>query len=298
MINVKRYIPLLILPLLAACNNGNDRADAYGNFEATEIIISSEANGRLLKFDVMEGDELSAGQPVGLVDTTTLHLKKKQLQARIEALGTKTIDIPSQINVLLERRSILEREQRRVENLLEDGAATQKQLDDIVGQIDVINSELKASREKLRTNNRGLLSEITPIQYQIEEINDQINKAMLINPATGTVLTKFAEEHEIVGFGKPLYRISDISKMYLRAYISGKQLDDIRLGQKVTVRIDEDASDYKEYEGTISWVSDEAEFTPKIVQTREERVNLVYAIRVRVDNNGYIKIGMPGEVVF
>jgi HlyD family secretion protein len=232
------------------------------------------------------------------VDTITLHLKKKQLEAKIRALSNKTINIPSQINVLIERKSNLERDKKRIKNLYEAGAATQKQWDDIQGELQVINSEIKANRERLETNNAGLLSEILPLQYQIEEINDQINRAILYNPVHGTVLTKYSEENEIVSFGKPLYRIADINRIILRAYISGSQLDDIKIGQKVTVLIDKNKSDYRSYPGTISWISDKAEFTPKIVQTKEERVNLVYAIKILVENDGAIKIGMPGEVVF
>lgn len=280
------------------CGRTNDAADAYGNFEATEVLISSESNGKLLDFIVEEGDELVSGQRIGLVDTIPLYLKKKQLQARIEALNTKTIDIPSQINVLIERKNVIERERRRLENLFKEGAATQKQWDDINGEIDVINRELRANRERLETSNKGLLGEILPIEWQIEEINDQINRSVLINPVTGTVLTKYAEENEVVNYGKPLYNIADLTEVYLRAYIAGVDMSGIRLGQKVQVFIDDSKNGLKGYEGTISWVSGKAEFTPKIVQTRDERINLVYALKIRVANDGDIKIGMPGEVKF
>jgi len=292
------FLGISILLLTQACNLGNDQSDAYGNFEATEILISSESNGKLLDFDIDEGDLLSSGQKIGLIDTLPLHLKKKQLQAKIISLSKKTIDIPSQINVLIERKSNLEREINRVNSLYKDGAATQKQVDDIMGEQDVINSEIRANRERLQTNNEGLLSEILPLQYQIEEINDQINRAIIFNPTSGTVLTKYAEESEIVVYGKPLYRIADINEMILRAYISGDQLDDIKIGQKVKVMIDKNRTEYKSYDGVISWIAEKAEFTPKIVQTKEERVNLVYAIKIRVNNDGHIKIGMPGEVIF
>jgi len=292
------YLLIIIITTLFSCQNNNGEGDAYGNFEATEVVISAEANGKLIHFELEEGDQIETGKSVGVVDTIPLYLKKKQIQGKIEALTTKTLDIPSQINVLIERLNVLSRDKKRLENLFRDGAATQKQLDDINGEIDVINSELKANRERLETNNTGLLSEIIPLQYQIEEINDQINKSILINPVKGTVLTKYAEENEIVSFGKPLYRIADINKMYLRAYIGGDQLDDISLGQKVTVLIDKDKSSYSSFDGIVSWISDKAEFTPKIVQTKDERVNLVYAIKVQVNNDGAIKIGMPGEVIF
>jgi HlyD family secretion protein len=292
------YIGICILVSSPGCHRGNDKSDAYGNFEATEIIISSESNGKLLTFSIHEGDQLSSGQKIGLIDTIPLYLKKKQLEAKIISLSNKTINIPSQINVLIERKSNLERELNRINNLYKEGAATQKQLDDITGELEVINSEIKANRERLETSNEGLLSEILPLQYQIEEINDQINRAVVFNPVSGTVLTTYTEENEIVNYGKPLYRIADIEEMILRAYISGHQLDDIKIGQKVEVLIDKDKTDYRSYEGTISWISEKAEFTPKIVQTKEERVNLVYAIKIHVHNDGYIKIGMPGEVIF
>ncbi|MBS0000656.1 MAG: HlyD family efflux transporter periplasmic adaptor subunit [Cyclobacteriaceae bacterium] len=295
---INTHILFALLILNQSCEFGNDESDAFGNFEATEILISSESNGKLLDFQLEEGDLIKAGEKVGLVDTIGLHLRKKQLEAKIRSLSHKTLDIPSQINVLIERKSNLEREKNRIENLYRDGAATQKQWDDIRGELDVIESEILANRERLQTNNAGLMSEILPLQYQVEEINDQINKAVLLNPVTGIVLTKFAEAHEVVSFGKPLYRIADMEEVILRAYISGKQLDDIRLGQQVTVLIDQNESEFKTYNGKISWISEKAEFTPKIVQTKEERVNLVYAIKILVKNDGFIKIGMPGEVKF
>ncbi len=289
---------LLLSSFITGCNNSSDDADAYGNFEATEVLISAESNGKLIEFDLVEGDIINAGENIGLVDTLPLNLKKKQMQARIQALNTKTLNIPSQINVLIERKNVLEREKRRIENLFKEGAATQKQMDDINGQIDVTNKELMANKERLETSNKGLLSEILPIQWQIEEINDQINKSIIINPVSGTILTKYAEQYEIVNFGKPLYHIANLNELYLRAYISGGNLSQIKLGQSVKVYIDEGKNDLKEYDGTISWISDKSEFTPKIVQTKEERVNLVYAIKVRVINDGGIKIGMPGEIKF
>jgi len=292
-------IPILGFAIsLSACLDNSDIADAYGNFEATEILISSEANGKLLEFNLVEGDEFEAGQRIGLVDTIPLYLKKKQLQARIEALNTKTLNIPSQINVLIERKSVIERERQRIKNLFNEGAATQKQLDDINGEIDVINKELKANKERLETNNRGLLSEILPIEWQIEEINDQINKAILTNPVDGIVLNKYAEQYEIVNYGKPLYQIANLNALFLRAYVGGDFLNQIKLGQNVKVYIDEGKDNLKEYNGVISWISEKAEFTPKIVQTKEERVNLVYAVKIGVENDGSIKIGMPGELKF
>ena len=283
---------------LVSCEGNGPETDAYGNFEATEVLISAETNGKLLSFTVKEGTSIEKGTVVGLVDTIPLYYKKKQLHDRIDALSTKTLDIPSQINVLIERKNNLTREKNRIEKLLSDGAATQKQYDDISGEIDVVDSELIANRKRLETNNRGLLSEIKPLETQIAEINDMISKSILVNPVSGTVLDKFAEENEIVSFARPLYRIADLKEILLRAYLSGDQLDDIKIGQQVKVLIDEDKDNFKEYPGTIIWISDKAEFTPKIVQTKEDRVNLVYAMKILVNNDGYIKIGMPGEVIF
>jgi HlyD family secretion protein len=293
------FITLIVLLLFSyGCGNSDGEADAYGNFEATEVLISAESNGKLLEFTLQEGDQMATGQKIGLIDTIPLHLKKKQMLARIEALNTKTLDIPSQINVLIERKSVIEREKRRIGNLFMEGAATQKQLDDINGELNVLNKELKATKERLETNNQGLLSEILPIERQIDEINDQITRSIIINPVKGTVLTKYSEQYEIVNYGKPLYNIADLNEVYLRAFVGGDYLSNIKLGQKVKVFIDSGKNELMEYPGTITWISDKSEFTPKIVQTREERVNLVYAIKVLVINDGNIKLGMPGEVKF
>jgi HlyD family secretion protein len=295
-----KYNYLFLIPVLATlgCDNRNNGSDAYGNFETTEVTISSESNGKLIQFNIEEGEDLKPGIQTGLVDTIQLYYKKEQFVARIASLYSKTIDIPSQINVLLERKKILEKEQNRIKNLFSENAATQKQLDDINGEIDIINKELKANQERLEINNKGLLSEIKPLKAQIDEINDQIRRCKINNPIQGTVLAKYAEENEITSFGKPLYKIADLSTVYLRAYLSGDQVDDIKIGQKVKVLIDKDNKSFHNYDGVITWVSEKSEFTPKIVQTKKERVNLVYAIKIRVVNDGRIKIGMPGEVKF
>jgi HlyD family secretion protein len=293
-----KYNYIFFLPFLTllGCGNRNNSSDAYGNFETTEITISSEGNGKLIFFNIDEGDELKSGFEAGLVDTLQLYYKKEQLEARIASFHSKTIDIPSQINVLVERKKVLEKERDRVNNLLTANAATQKQLDDINGEIEVNDRELKANLERLEINNNGLLSEIKPLKAQIDEINDQIRRCKINNPVDGTVLSKYAQKNEITSFGKPLYKIADLSTVYLRAYVSGDQLDDIKIGQKVTVLIDEDNKSFHTYDGRITWISDKSEFTPKIVQTKKERVNLVYAIKIKVMNDGRIKIGMPGEV--
>ena len=294
---MNRYIILFTLTTsLFSCNRNNNVSDAYGNFEATEITISAEAQGRLLDFKLEEGDVLKSGDIVGLVDTITLHLRKEQLIARKEVIRNRLLNIPSQINVLKERKNNLVREKIRLEKLKEDQAATQKQLDDINGEIKVLDKELSAQYERLSTNNSGLAAELRPIDLQVEEIEDQIRKSKIINPVNGTVLVKYAEADEIVTFAKPLYKIADLDYLFLRAYVSQTQLDDIRIGEEIKVTIDKDDDSFHEYTGKITWISDKAEFTPKIVQTKEERVNLVYAIKVKVKNDGKIKIGMPGEI--
>ncbi|MFC2123951.1 HlyD family secretion protein [Bacteroidota bacterium] len=295
---MKRFIILFASAFsLLACNRNHDISDAYGNFEATEITISSEAQGKLIDFKIEEGDILKRGDKIGLIDTTALHLRKEQLIARKEVIRNRLLNIPSQINVLKERKTNLLREKERLDNLKKDNAATQKQLDDMAGEIKVLDKELEAQNERLKTNNAGLAAELRPIDLQIEEMEDQIRKSMIINPVNGTVLVKYSEVDEIVTFAKPLYKIADLEYLHLRAFVSQIQMDDITVGGGVKVLIDKDEDSFHEYNGKITWISDKAEFTPKIVQTKEERVNLVYAIKVKVKNDGKIKIGMPGEIV-
>ncbi len=282
---------------LTACQDNGDTADAYGNFEAQEVIVSAEGNGELLRFDVEEGQKLPAGQPIGLIDTTQLHLKRQQLRASIQALTGKTQEVQPQIDVLMEQKQNLKREEKRLQALVADNAATQKQLDDIQGQIEVVEKQIAAARSQNNELNQSILAEIAPLQAQIDVVNDQIRRCYINNPIDGTVLLKLAEPHEIAAMGKPLYTIARMDELELRAYISGAQLPHIKLGQEVEVLIDEDEEANRSLTGTISWISDKAEFTPKTIQTKEERVNLVYAFKVKVKNDGSLKIGMPGEVV-
>lgn len=296
---MKKYLLYIItlLPVLHGCIGNGEKADAYGNFEAVEVIISSEANGKLLSFQLEEGDKLETGQVVGYVDTMQLYLNRKQLQASIKAIKSKTQNVQVQIDVLQKQRINLLREKKRVENLLADSAATTKQYDDIVGQLDVVEKQIVATTSRLNTSNRGLLGEISPLEVKIEQIEDQIRKSVIINPDGGTVLTKFAYENEVTAFGKPLYKIADLKNITLRAYVSGNQLADLKIGQNVKVKIDQQDG-MKELSGQVTWISSTAEFTPKVIQTKEERVNLVYAFKVLVKNNGELKIGMPGELFF
>lgn len=283
---------------LWSCSGNGNRSDAYGNFEAEEIIVSAEIPGKIIALEVEEGVEYNAGTTVGLIDTMQLYLKKEQLKASIDALIQKTQDISSQINVLVEKKNNLEREKGRIKKLLEDSAATEKQWDDINGEIEVVEKQIKATKSKLETGNRGILAEINPLEYQVRQINDQINKSVILMPASGTVLTRFAEKGEFAGIGRPIFKLADLDEIFLRAYISGDQMPEIKLNQTVEVLTDDGSGSHRSYSGKVSWISDKAEFTPKTIQTREERVNLVYAIKVRVPNDGTLKIGMPGEVNF
>lgn len=296
---MKKYLLyfLALLPALYSCMGNGEKADAYGNFEAVEVIISSEANGKLLSFQLEEGEGLKANQIVGYVDTLQLHLNKKQLQASIMAIKSKTQNVQVQIDVLENQKKNLIREKKRVESLLADSAATTKQYDDIIGQLDVVDKQIVATKSQLNTVNRGLLGEISPLEVKIEQMEDQIQKSVIVNPNGGTVLTKFAYENEITGYGKPLYKIADLTNITLRGYVSGNQLAELKIGQNVKVNIDQ-KNGMRELPGQVTWISSNAEFTPKVIQTKEERVNLVYAFKVLVKNDGELKIGMPGEIYF
>ncbi|PHN03209.1 HlyD family secretion protein [Flavilitoribacter nigricans] len=294
-----KNIPILLILLsFVACQPEAERADAYGNFEADPTIIGAEANGRLLYLNVEEGEPLAAGRLVGLIDTTQLHLQKLQIKATIAALAAKTRSPLPEIEVLREQTRSLEREKARVEALLADKAATPKQLDDIQAQIDVVAKQIESARQRVNDANRGILSEADPLYAQLAVLDEQMRKCYIYNPIGGTVLTKMAKGNEMAHFGTALYRIASLDTVTLRAYFSGNQLSNIQLGQEVEVLIDQPGeAPMRSYRGTIEWIASEAEFTPKTIQTREERVNLVYAAKVDVPNtDGMLKIGMPGEV--
>lgn len=292
----KIYISLLISLsiIFTSCGKDEKRSDAYGNFEAVETIVSAEATGKLVDFNIEEGQLLEKDVTVGNIDTDQLSLKKKQLEAQKNTIKTKFKNVFSQISVYQEQKRVNQIEKERIERLLKDDAATTKQLDDINGSIGVLNKQIAS----IESQNSTTMQELKSIDVQIQQVQDQIEKSAIINPVKGTVLMKLAEQSEIVNYGKPLYKIADISTMELRVYVSGDQLSEIKIGQTVKVFIDAGKSEYKEFEGTISWISSKSEFTPKIIQTKEERVNLVYAVKIKVKNDGSLKIGMPGEVIF
>ncbi len=289
---------ILSLLMALACSNGNGDFDATGTFESEEIIVSSEAMGKLVMFQVEEGMQLKQNQIVGVVDTTQLHLKKKQLLSSITAVLSKQPDVNTQLAALQEQIKTAEVEKKRIENLVKLDAATTKQLDDINSQLEVLNKQYTATKSSLTITKQGLQSETQPLVAQVEQIQDQIKKSIIINPIDGTVLTRYAKQDEITSNGKALYKIANLSDMTLRAYVDGDQLGQIKLGQKVTVFVDKGDGKQKEMSGEIYWVSSKAEFTPKTIQTKDERANLVYAIKVKVINDGYLKIGMYGEIKF
>ena len=288
---MKKIAILLTAIILISCNKNSEKADAYGNFEATEITVSSESNGKIEFLNVEEGEQLKKGSLVGLIDTLQLHYNREQLKASIETVQSKSASVLSQINVLNEQLKTAKIEQTRIQNMYAENAATKRQIDEIDGKVKVIEKQISS----VQTQNAPILNEIKSIKVQIEKLDDQIKKSKISNPVDGTVLTKYAEPSEITAFGKPLYKIANLNEMELRVYVTETQLVQIKIGQKVTVAIDA-YNDTKKYEGNITWISAQAEFTPKVIQTKEERANLVYAVKVAVKNDGSLKIGMPAEV--
>lgn len=282
------------LMLLSGCSGQKEKSDAYGNFEAREVIVSAQSQGKLLSLDLREGQELSPGDTVGWIDTATLAARREQLVARKNSLHARLASIRSQAKVQQEQIKNLVTEKKRTEKLLREGAATDQQYDNIKGQLQVARKRL----ESIRTQKQSVYSERRIIEKQIEELETQVDKCRIVNPIRGTVLEKYLEPSEVAAPGKAIYKIGDLSTMTLRVYISGAQLPDVRTGQKVEVLVDKNEKENHQFTGTVAWISPEAEFTPKIIQTKEERVDLVYAVKVRVPNDGTIKIGMPGEVNF
>jgi len=278
--------------IAAGCANDADQPDAYGSFEATEVTVSSMANGRIMRFDVEEGQMIDSGTIVGYVDTIDLHLKKRQGIDSRNATGSRSDDLKAQIEVQEQNRRNILVEKARVERLLKDGAATSKQLDDINASLNVVDKQILS----LQSQFRGIGDQVGSAGMQIAQVEEAIRNARIVNPVKGTVLTRYAEVNEVTAFGKPLYKIADLRVMELRVYVSGAQLPHIRIGDSVEVRIDKDDKSLTRLGGIIIWISQSAEFTPKTIQTKEERVILVYAVKVRVVNDGSLKIGMPGEI--
>ena len=274
--------------VLAACGNGGD-FDATGTFEATEVLVSAEAAGRILSFDVEEGDTLSAGKQVGAIDTVQLYLQKLQLERQRASVHSNRPDISKQAAALRGQIAQQETERRRVENLLKDGAATTKQLDDINASLRVLNGQLDALLSTLKKN-------ASAIDLQIAQVEDRLSKCRIVSPIDGSVLVKYSEAGELAATGKPLMKVADMDRLYLRAYFTSDQLSDLSVGQEVTVVADFGGDKQREYPGRITWIASESEFTPKSIQTRDTRANLVYAVKIAVENDGLLKIGLYGEV--
>ena len=285
---------LVVIVLLASCKNNKNGSDAFGTFEATETTISSESAGKIQWIKIEEGQVLNAGDTIALVDTVQLSLKREALLAQQKAASNKANYILAQVKVIEEQIKTSMVEKNRLEKLFKDGAATQQQLDNINGLLAVYEKQIST----IETQNAPVINELEAYDKQIAQLTDQINRSYVVNPVSGTVLTKYSEANEIVNQGKALYKIADLNDIFLRAYVSGAQLPNIKLEQKVNVLADKNESELKEYEGVVTWISSTAEFTPKIIQTKEERVNLVYAVKIKVKNDGSLKIGMPGEVKF
>ncbi len=297
--------------MFSACRN-TFTSDASGTFEADEVIVSSEQSGKLISFKVSEGDNLEKNALLGQIDVSGDKLKVAQVEASIHALSLKTNDPQAQTELVKRQLALqesqmsqLQHERIRMSNLLAADAATQKQLDDINSSIDQLNKQLEVTKQQLKlylsninTQNRSILSEQSPLQKSVAQIQNQIDKGQILSPIKGTVLTKYAYEGEMTTVGKALFKIANLDTITLKAYISGLQLPQVSLGQQVNVLIDNGKNDFKKYTGTISWIAAKSEFTPKTIQTKDERANLVYAIKVRVRNDGYLKIGMYGEVKF
>ncbi|MDR1091411.1 MAG: HlyD family efflux transporter periplasmic adaptor subunit [Prevotella sp.] len=288
-----------LILVCSSCNRNKFDHDASGTFEATEIIISAEATGKIEQFDVTEGDMLTKGQYLGYVDTTQLYLRKLQLQATSKAVNVRRLDVSIQVAIIKEQISKAETEKRRIGNLLKDGAATQKQLDDVDSQLAVLQRSLAAQLNSLSTSVNSLNEESSAYEIQVAQIEDQLAKSRIINPIDGVVLSKYAEAKEMTSQGRPLYKLADTRNMFLRAYTVSTQLESIRTGQEVTVFINAADDTQKSYKGIVSWISGKAEFTPKTIQTQDERQNLVYAVKIAVENtDGLIKTGMYGDVDF
>lgn len=309
---MKNILYILAAFLFVSCSSSNGKFDAQGVFESEEVMVAAEVPGKLLSFNINEGDSVSQLQVVAHIDSSNLILQKAQLTASKHALNQKLVDVVPQVDLLKQQIEVqntqlnnLHYEKKRVENLLKSDAATKKQLDDILFQIESVEKQINVTKQQVKvqqsnvgTQNRSVMSELDPIQKKIDQVQDLINKSNVVNPIGGTVLTTYVRAGEMVAVGKPLYKIANLETVTLRVYITGDQLSKIKIGQNLKVFVDKGKKEYTEHVGTISAIASKAEFTPKTIQTKDERANLVYAVKVLVKNNGFLKIGMYGEVKF
>lgn len=298
MIDIKSLSLTALLIAAASCMENKGAFDASGVFEATEITVSSEGNGKIISFTAEEGDKVNAGDTLGCIDTVQLHFTKLQLEAERQAIGSSRHNIANQIASLERQIDKQKTELARFSRLAEAGAAGEKQVEDITSQIDVLEKQLTAQRETLSNANSGVSGKIASLDAQIAQIDDRIRKCIITSPADGIILAKYAEEGELAGQGRPLFKVADLDNVRLRAYITADQLTELKLGQEMKVFADLGECGRKEYAGTLTWISGQAEFTPKTIQTRDERANLVYPVKVSVKNDGIIKLGMYGEIKF
>jgi HlyD family secretion protein len=280
--------------ILTGCSNKADEADAFGTFEATEVIVSAETSGRILKFEVTEGTEIEKGAEIALIDTTLFHLQKAEIDAGMKSVRTRISSINAQNDILNQQIVNLNVNISRIGNMLKDDAATKKQYDDLTGQVAVLEKQIAANN----TQKSSIAAELSVYESKKATLNEQATRSSVKSPLKGTIIEKYSEAGEITAAGKPLVKIADLSLIKLKVYVSGAQLGSIKIGQDCTVRIDDGKKGYKSFTGTISYISGKAEFTPKIIQTKEERVTLVYAVTIDVRNEGTMKSGMPGEAIF
>ena len=293
---MKKVLYIAVSLLTLACSKEAE-FDAQGTFEATEVVVSSEAAGRILNFDIEEGMTIVANQAVGTIDSLQLHLQRKQLIAQQSALLTSRPDVKKQVASLREQIVKQKSELRRVDNMLSDGAATQKQKDDIEAQIKILEGQLEATLSTLDKNTSTINDNSVALEAQIAALDDRISKCSILSPVGGTVLVKYAEAGELASVGKPLMKIADLKNIYLRAYFTSDQLANIKLGDEVKVVADFGGEERYDYTGRVAWISSESEFTPKTIQTKDSRANLVYAVKIAVENDGRLKIGLAGEVI-
>lgn len=293
------YSSLLVLALaMTACGKGNKVYDASGVFESTEVTVSAEGNGKIMSLDLQEGDRLEAGAVVGCIDTVQLYLSKIQLEASRRAVGSGRLNISRQIAALESQIAKQRQELDRFTKLEQAGASNRKQVEDIQAQIDILERQLAAQKESLQNTNSNVSGQADALEAQVMQLEDKIRKCVITSPVSGTVLAKYSEAGELAVQGRALFKVADLDNIRLRAYITADQLTGLKLGQSVKVFADQGTSGRKEYAGTLIWISDKAEFTPKTIQTRDERANLVYAVKIAVKNDGLIKLGMYGEVKF
>lgn len=296
---MKKFITIASAALLlTACGNSDKEYDATGTFEATETTVSAEQNGTLLTFAINEGDEIEAGSEVGLIDTTQTWLKLQQARATQEVYQSQKPDMEKQTSATRQQLAKAQAEQQRYKELVADGAAPSKMLDDATNHVQVLQRQLAAQLSSLSTNTNALSKQMAATEVQIDQLRDQLSKCHIKAPIKGTVLEKYAERGEFVAIGKPLFKMADMEQVYIRAYVTSAQLQSIRTGQQVKVFADYGDGKKQEYDGTVSWISSRSEFTPKTILTDDERADLVYAVKIRVKNDGFIKIGMYGEVKF